>query len=89
MKPGKRPRSSFPALTTIQINRPISTADANGPKASDVTLTRAKFNELTTHWWDATWARAQAMSDAGLKALCCTQVLLVGGSSRIPACRRP
>ena len=73
-------------VTTSNINLPYITADANGPKHLDVTLTRAKFNELTSHLVDATMGPVrQAMSDAGLKPSDLNKVLLVGGSSRIPA----
>ena len=73
-------------VTTSNINLPYITADATGPKHLDVTLTRAKFNELTAHLVDATMGPVrQAMSDAGLKPSDLSKVLLVGGSSRIPA----
>ena len=73
-------------VTTSNINLPYITADASGPKHLDMTLTRAKFNELTSHLVDATMGPVrQAMSDAGLKPSDLSKVLLVGGSSRIPA----
>ena len=73
-------------VTTSNINLPYITADATGPKHLDVTLTRAKFNELTGHLVDATMGPVrQAMSDAGLKPSDLSKVLRVGGSSRIPA----
>ncbi|WP_312280120.1 molecular chaperone DnaK [Oscillibacter sp.] len=73
-------------VTSSNINLPYITADANGPKHLDLTLTRAKFNELTSHLVDATMGPVrQAMSDAGLKPSELNKVLLVGGSSRIPA----
>ena len=73
-------------VTSTNINLPYITADANGPKHLDVTLTRAKFNELTAHLVDATMGPVkQAMSDAGLSSSDLSKVLLVGGSSRIPA----
>jgi molecular chaperone DnaK len=73
-------------VTTSNINLPYITADATGPKHLDVTLTRAKFNELTAHLVEATMGPVrQAMSDAGLKAGDLAKVLMVGGSSRIPA----
>ncbi len=73
-------------VTSSNINLPYITADATGPKHLDVTLTRAKFNELTAHLVDATMGPVkQAMSDAGLSAGEIDKVLLVGGSSRIPA----
>ncbi|WP_297311362.1 molecular chaperone DnaK [uncultured Oscillibacter sp.] len=73
-------------VTTSNINLPYITADATGPKHLDMTLSRAKFNELTAHLVDATMGPVrQAMSDAGLKPSDLSKVLLVGGSSRIPA----
>ena len=73
-------------VTSSNINLPYITADANGPKHLDVTLTRAKFNELTADLVEATAGPVrQAMSDAGITANDLTKVLLVGGSSRIPA----
>ena len=73
-------------VTTSNINLPYITADATGPKHLDVTLTRAKFNELTAHLVEATAGPVrQAMSDAGLSASDISKVLLVGGSTRIPA----
>ena len=73
-------------VTSTNINLPYITADATGPKHLDVTLTRAKFNELTGHLVDATMGPVrQAMSDAGLKPSDLSKVLMVGGSSRIPA----
>ena len=73
-------------VTTSNVNLPYITADATGPKHLDVTLTRAKFNELTAHLVEATMGPVrQAMSDAGLSGRDISKVLLVGGSSRIPA----
>ena len=73
-------------VTSTNINLPYITADATGPKHLDLTLTRAKFNELTHHLVDATSGPVrQAMSDAGLSGSDISKVLLVGGSSRIPA----
>ena len=73
-------------VTSTQINLPYITADATGTKHMDVTLTRAKFNELTAHLVQATMGPVrQAMSDAKLSANDISKVLLVGGSSRIPA----
>ena len=67
-------------VTTSNINLPYITADASGPKHLDMTLTRAKFNELTSHLVDATMGPVrQAMSDAGLKPSDLSKVLLVGG----------
>ena len=74
------------SVTTSNINLPYITADATGPKHLDVTLTRAKFNELTHHLVEKTSGPVkQALSDAGLKPSDIAKVLLVGGSSRIPA----
>ena len=73
-------------VVSTNVNLPYITADATGPKHLDVTLTRAKFNELTGHLVDATMGPVrQAMSDAGLKPSDLAKVLMVGGSSRIPA----
>ena len=73
-------------MTTTAINLPYITADATGPKHLDVTLSRAKFNELTADLVERTLKPVrQAMSDAGLKASDLDKVLLVGGSTRIPA----
>ncbi len=73
-------------VTTSNINLPYITADATGPKHLDVTLTRAKFNELTHHLVEKTVGPVkQALSDSGLKPSDISKVLLVGGSSRIPA----
>ena len=73
-------------MTSTAVNLPYITADATGPKHLDVTLTRAKFNELTADLVERTLKPVrQAMSDAGLKASDLHKVLLVGGSTRIPA----
>ena len=73
-------------VTSTNINLPYITADATGPKHLDLTLTRAKFNELTAHLVEKTAGPVrQAMSDAGITASDLTKVLLVGGSSRVPA----
>ena len=73
-------------VTSTNINLPYITADATGPKHLDVTLTRAQFNQLTGHLVEATMGPVrQAMSDAGLKPSDLAKVLMVGGSSRIPA----
>ena len=73
-------------VTSTSINLPYITADATGPKHLDLTLTRAKFNELTHHLVEATAGPVkQALSDAGLTGSDLSKVLLVGGSSRIPA----
>ncbi len=73
-------------MTTTNVNLPYITADATGPKHLDVMLTRAKFNELTADLVERTLKPVrQAMSDAGLNASQLDKVLLVGGSTRIPA----
>ena len=73
-------------VTSSAINLPYITADATGPKHLDLTLSRAKFNELTAHLVEATMGPVrQAMSDAGLSNSDLSKVLMVGGSSRIPA----
>ena len=73
-------------VTTSNINLPFITADASGPKHLDVTLTRAKFNELTASLVERTIIPTKkALSDAGLSAGEIDKVLMVGGSSRIPA----
>ena len=73
-------------VTTSQISLPFITADATGPKHLETTLTRAKFNEMTADLVEATMGPVrQALSDSGLKASDLNKILLVGGSSRIPA----
>ena len=73
-------------VTSTSINQPYITADANGPKHLDLTLTRAKFDELTRDLVEATTGPVrQALADAKLDASQLNKVLLVGGSSRIPA----
>ena len=73
-------------MTTTDINLPFITADATGPKHYETSLTRAKFNELTNDLVEATMAPVrQALSDSGLNASEINKVLMVGGSSRIPA----
>ena len=73
-------------MTTADINLPFITADSTGPKHFETTLTRAKFNELTADLVDATMAPVrQALSDSGLDKSEINKVLMVGGSSRIPA----
>ncbi len=72
--------------TTSSINLPFITADASGPKHLDLTLTRAKFNEMTASLVEATMGPVrQALSDSGLNKDEINKVLLVGGSTRIPA----
>ena len=73
-------------MTTAAINLPFITADATGPKHLDMTLSRAKFNELTADLVEKTMGPVrQALSDSGLSINEISKVLLVGGSSRIPA----
>ncbi len=73
-------------MTTTDINLPFITADATGPKHYEATLTRAKFNELTDDLVEATMIPVrQALSDSGLDKSQIHKVLMVGGSSRIPA----
>lgn len=73
-------------MPSANVNLPFITADASGPKHLDVSLSRAKFNELTADLVEATMAPVrQAMNDAGLKPGDIHKVLLVGGSTRIPA----
>ncbi len=73
-------------VTTSAISLPYITADATGPKHLETTLTRAKFNELTADLVEATMGPVrQALSDSGLKTSEIDKVLMVGGSSRIPA----
>ena len=73
-------------MTTTDINLPFITADSTGPKHFETTLTRAKFNALTADLVDATMAPVrQALADSGLNKGDINKVLMVGGSSRIPA----
>ncbi|MBO4338882.1 MAG: molecular chaperone DnaK [Clostridia bacterium] len=73
-------------VTTSQISLPYITADATGPKHLETTLTRAKFNELTADLVEATMGPVrQAIKDSGLKTSELNKILMVGGSSRIPA----
>ena len=73
-------------MTTAQISLPFITVDATGPKHLELTLTRAKFNEMTADLVEATMGPVrQAMSDSGLSMNDIDKVLLVGGSTRIPA----
>ena len=73
-------------VTSTNINLPYITADATGPKHLDLTLTRAKFNELTADLVDRTMGPVRkALQDAGLRPSDLKKVLMVGGSTRIPA----
>ena len=74
------------SMTQTQINLPFITADANGPKHLDLTLTRAQFNEMTADLVERTMGPTKkAMADASLTADDVDKIILVGGSSRIPA----
>ena len=74
------------SVATTNINLPFITADASGPKHLDMTLSRAKFNELTADLVEKTLTPVRnALSDAGLNANDIHKVILVGGSTRIPA----
>ena len=74
------------SVTSSNINLPFITADATGPKHLDMTLTRAKFNELTADLVESTMGPVrQAMKDAGIQPSDLSKVLMVGGSTRIPA----
>ena len=82
----EKAKTDLSGVTSAQINLPYITADASGPKHLDYALTRAKFNELTAHLVEKTIQPVnQAMSDSGLNANQLSKVLLVGGSTRIPA----
>jgi molecular chaperone DnaK len=82
----EKAKRELSSTTSTSINLPFITADANGPKHLDLTLTRAQFNNLTADLVEATAGPVrQAMQDAGLKAGDVDQVILVGGSTRIPA----
>ncbi|MDR2357196.1 MAG: molecular chaperone DnaK [Oscillospiraceae bacterium] len=82
----EKAKTDLSGVTTAAINLPYITADASGPKHLDSTLTRAKFNELTAHLVEKTMGPVnQALADSGLNASQLSKVLLVGGSTRIPA----
>ena len=82
----EKAKCDLSGVTTTNINLPYITADATGPKHLDLTLSRAKFNELTNHLVQMTMGPVnQALSDAGLSASELSKILLVGGSTRIPA----
>ena len=82
----EKAKCDLSGMTATTISLPYITADATGPKHLEVELTRAKFNDLTRHLVDATVGPVrQALSDSGLKASDLSKVLLVGGSTRIPA----
>ena len=82
----EKAKCDLSGVTSTNVNLPYITADANGPKHLDVTITRAKFNELTHDLVEKTMVPVrQALSDAGLTPAQLSKVLLVGGSTRIPA----
>ena len=82
----EKAKCELSGMTTAQINLPFITADATGPKHMDITVSRAKFNELTADLVEKTMGPVrQALADAGLKPADIDKVLLVGGSTRIPA----
>ena len=82
----EKAKRELSSTTSTSINLPFITADQNGPKHMDLTLTRAQFNNLTADLVEATAGPVrQAMDDAGLQPGQVDQVILVGGSTRIPA----
>jgi molecular chaperone DnaK len=82
----EKAKRELSSTTSTAINLPFITADANGPKHLDLTLTRAQFNQLTADLVEATAGPVrQAMQDAGLGQGELDQIILVGGSTRIPA----
>ena len=82
----EKAKCDLSGMTATTISLPYITADATGPKHMEIELTRAKFNDLTRHLVDATVGPVrQALSDSGLSASELNKVLLVGGSTRIPA----
>ena len=82
----EKAKKELSASTTTNINLPFITATAEGPKHFEMNLTRAKFNELTAHLVERTATPvSKALNDAGLNASELSKVLLVGGSTRIPA----
>ncbi|MEA5012500.1 MAG: molecular chaperone DnaK [Angelakisella sp.] len=82
----EKAKCELSGVTSAQISLPFITADATGPKHLDMTITRAKFNELTADLVEKTMAPVrQALSDSGLQPSAIDKVLLVGGSTRIPA----
>ena len=86
LEAAEKAKIELSGVMTASINLPFLTADRDGPKHMEATLTRAKFDELTRDLVDATMGPVQqAMADSGLKPSDLGKVLLVGGSSRIPA----
>ena len=86
LEAAEKAKIDLSGVATANINLPFITADASGPKHLDITLTRAKFNEITSDLVEQTMGPVKtALSDAGLKPDEIDKVLLVGGSTRIPA----
>ena len=86
MEEAEKAKRELSSAMTVQINLPFITTDSSGPKNMDITLTRAKFQELTDDLVDRTSGPVnQALSDAGISASQLHMVLLVGGSTRMPA----
>ena len=86
LEAAEKAKIELSGVMSVSINLPFLTADRDGPKHMEATLTRAKFDELTRDLVDATMGPAQqAMADSGLTLAQLGKVLLVGGSSRIPA----
>ena len=82
----EKAKCDLSGMTQTNVNLPFITADSSGPKHFDMTITRAKFNELTADLVESTMGPVRnALSDAGLKPADIGKVLLVGGSTRIPA----
>ena len=82
----EKAKKELSSATTTNINLPFITATAEGPKHFDMNLTRAKFDELTAHLVERTAGPVNsALNDAGMTASELSKVLLVGGSTRIPA----
>ena len=82
----EKAKCDLSGMTQTNVNLPFITADSSGPKHFDMTITRAKFNELTADLVESTMGPVRnALSDAGLKPSDIGKVLLVGGSTRIPA----
>ena len=82
----KRPKKELSSSMTVQINLPFIAVGNDGPKHMDITLTRSKFEELTSDLIDQTAGPVhQALSDAGISTNELHMVLLVGGSTRMPA----
>nr|WP_300304929.1 molecular chaperone DnaK [uncultured Anaerostipes sp.] len=86
MEEAEKAKKELSSAMTVQINLPFITTDSSGPKHMDLTLTRAKFQELTYDLVDRTSGPVnQALSDAGISASQLNMVLLIGGSTRMPA----